>query len=319
MRCRIRVHPFEPVVSHMAAQKNVDLVVVGADGSWQSQRAVEAATREASRRGAALLVLTVARGEGMAVGLADLRRFEENALESARAISKRAVSLAEVTDPTVPLQAAVLSSVEAPELAAVIERARLLVLGGHGRRGQAAFSVGSTSGDLARRFKTPVLLPRLDPAPEQPGVARPAEVHVGVSGRGDESELLRLAATEAAQRDSVLRVIRAVPTPHPGQRLGHEQDETWRAVRAVPECEAVPCQVEVVQDDPTTALLSRCAPDDVLVVGTRGGGTLAGLVHGSVARGVLDGLLCDVIVVPPEARVAASRHASTSADPLQIG
>jgi hypothetical protein len=40
----------------MAALKNVDLVVVGADGSWQSQSAVEAATKEAARRGAALLV-----------------------------------------------------------------------------------------------------------------------------------------------------------------------------------------------------------------------------------------------------------------------
>jgi nucleotide-binding universal stress UspA family protein len=65
-----------------------------------------------------------------------------------------------------------------------------------------------------------------------------------------------------------------------------------------------------------TALLARCAPDDLLVVGTRGGGTLAGLVQGSVARGVLDGLLCDVIVVPPGAREAAD---APSGDAVQVG
>ena len=71
----------------------------------------------------------------------------------------------------------------------------------------------------------------------------------------------------------------------------------------------LPSRAELVElvpewgDEPVVALLARCGPEDVLVVGTRGGGTLAGLIHASVARGVLDGLPCEVIVVPPGARV----------------
>jgi nucleotide-binding universal stress UspA family protein len=302
----------------MAARKNVDLVVVGADGSWQSQKAVAAATREAARNGTNLLVLTIARGEGMPAGLADLRRFEENTMESALATSKRAVMVAESTDRSVPVELAVLQSVDAPALDAVIEHARLLVLGGHGRRGQAAFSIGSTSGDLVRRFRTPVLLPRVEPVTERSAVTRHAEVHVGLSGLRDESDLLRLAAAEAASRGSSLRVIRAAPTSHPGQRMHHEMEETWRAVRSVPECAAVPFHVEVVQEEPVAALLGRCASEDLLVVGTRGGGRLAGLISGSVARGVLDGLVCDVMVVPPGARTGHPAEVTHTGDVLPI-
>ena len=304
------------VVSGMAAQQNVDLVVVGADGSWQSQRAVEAATREASRRGGTLLVLTVARGDGTAVGLAELRRLEESAVAAARAVSKRAVEAARATDSAVPVEAVVLTSLDAPELGAVLGRADLLVLGGHGRLGQAAFSLGSTSGELARRLRAPVLLPRIDAPPRGPSVDRSAEVHLGLSGREPEGDLVRLAAREAARRGASLRVIRAVPSSHPGEGLQHEVEEVWETVRGVAAAASVPCQVEVVQDDPVTALLARCAPDDLLVVGTRGGGTLAGLVQGSVARGVLDGLLCDVIVVPPGARDVAK---APSASAVQVG
>jgi nucleotide-binding universal stress UspA family protein len=300
----------------MAAQQNVDLVVVGADGSWQSQRAVESAAREAARRRGTLLVLTVARGDGTAVGLAELRRLEESAVQAARAVSKRAVEAARATDSTVPVEAVVVASLDAPELAAILQRADLLVLGGHGRLGQAAFSLGSISGELARRLRAPVLLPRIDPPPETPTIHRSAEVHVGLSGRGAEGDLVRLAAREAAQRGASLRVIRAVPRSQPGEGLQREVQEIWETVRGVAVSASVPCQVEVVQDDPVTALLARCAPDDLLVVGTRGGGTLAGLVQGSVARGVLDGLLCDVIVVPPGAREAAD---APSGDAVQVG
>lgn len=289
----------------MAGQKNLDVIVVGCDGSWQSQKAVESATREASRRGTSLVLLSVARGKGAAAGLSDVRRWEGDAVESARAIVKRAALVAEATSNDVPPEAVVVRSIDAPALEGLIGRTQLLVLGGHGRGGQAAFSVGTVSGDLARRFRTPILLPRLDGATRKSDpYERQPEVHVGLSGRGDESELLRLAAAEAWLRGCALRVIRAVPSSHPGQRLRHELEDTWRTVRSVPECDSVPCHVDVVQDDPVSALLGRCAPDDVLVVGTRGGGTLAGLVHGSVARGVLDGLGCDAIVVPPGVRTS---------------
>ena len=60
-------------------------------------------------------------------------------------------------------------------------------------------------------------------------------------------------------------------------------------------------KVVVDVDHPVAALLAHAGPHDLLVVGTEGGGRLAGLISGSVARGVLDGMPCDVLVVPPTA------------------
>ena len=55
--------------------------------------------------------------------------------------------------------------------------------------------------------------------------------------------------------------------------------------------------------------MTRALPDDLMVVGTRGEGRLAGLIAGSVCRGVLDAMPCDVMVVPP-ALVAAAAGAT---------
>ena len=55
----------------------------------------------------------------------------------------------------------------------------------------------------------------------------------------------------------------------------------------------------VTQEPAVHALVTRALPDDLLVVGTRGEGRLAGLIAGSVCRGVLDAMPCDVMVVPP--------------------
>jgi nucleotide-binding universal stress UspA family protein len=51
------------------------------------------------------------------------------------------------------------------------------------------------------------------------------------------------------------------------------------------------------QQDPVSALLDRVAPGDLLVLGTRGGGRLAGLIPTAVSRAVLDAMPCDLLVV----------------------
>lgn len=61
--------------------------------------------------------------------------------------------------------------------------------------------------------------------------------------------------------------------------------------------------VKVVQGDPATALLnaSRREGTDLVVVGTQGANAVAQHLLGSVARKVLAGCKCDVLVVPPTA------------------
>lgn len=54
---------------------------------------------------------------------------------------------------------------------------------------------------------------------------------------------------------------------------------------------------ELVQNDPRTALLSAVGSDDLLVVGTRGRGGVAGLLLGSVATHCIRHAACPVLVV----------------------
>jgi nucleotide-binding universal stress UspA family protein len=130
-------------------------------------------------------------------------------------------------------------------------------------------------------------------------------VVVGVDGRGGEEELLSVAADEARSRGAGLVIVRAVRPGGTEDRLARPQvwDETWMAVHQAEQTADVSSRVVVAVDEPVRALLVECGSDDLLVVGTRGEGRLAGLVGGSVARGVIDAGLCDVVVVPPGAHV----------------
>jgi nucleotide-binding universal stress UspA family protein len=292
----------------MAVLNALNTVVVGCDDSWQSHAAVETATLEAARRHCPLVVLTVAYAEALRGGLAAMREREQDAAAAALATTQRAAEKASTTDNTVPVHIVVADSADDPKIAQVAERAELLVVGGHGARGQSAFSLGTISGELVRRFSVPVLVPRGEhPTSPGPWDGRPPQVLVGVSLSGDATQPLRAAARQAQLRGWPLRVVHTVPTSHPGQQLPHEQEAVWDAVHAVPECALVPCHVEVVQEATIAALTSRCGPRDLLVVGTRGGGTLAGLIERSVARGVLDASLCDVMVVPALRATGAKR------------
>ncbi|HEV7195326.1 MAG TPA: universal stress protein [Pedococcus sp.] len=301
----------------MTVSYPLNTVVVGCDDSWQSHAAVEAATLEAGRRHCSLVVLSVARADGLRGGLAAMRAWEQDAVAAATATAKRAAARANDTDGTVPVQIVVAGSVDDAQVADAARRADLLVVGGYGSRGQAAFSLGTISGELVRRFGTPVLVPRRERA-TAPGSwhDRPPEVLVGISPARGATQPLRAAARQALLRGWSLAVVHTVPTTHPGQRLHHEQQAVWDAVRAVPECASVPCRVEVVQEATVAALVSRCGPRDLLVVSTRGGGTLAGLIAGSVARGVLDASVGDVMVVPALAGTSPGDVADDSANVL---
>lgn len=297
----------------MAVSNPVTTVVVGCDGSWQSQAAVEAATLEAGRRHCPLVLLSVARTDGLHGGLVAMRQGEHDAVVAATATAKRAAERALATDRAVPVQIVVARSVDDAQVADAARRAALLVVGGYGSRGQSAFSLSTTSGELVRRFGAPVLVPHRDSAAGAGSWDEPPEVLVGVNPSSGATQLLSAAAHQAKLRGWSLAVVHTVPTTHPGQRLHHEQQAVWDVVRAVPECALVPCHVEVIQGATIPTLLGRCGPRDLLVVSTRGGGTLAGLIEGSVARGVLDASVCDVLIVPAAADVGSDDAADTSA------
>jgi len=274
-----------------------DVVVAGCDGSWYSLRAVSVAVREAAARRAAVLLLAVARPT-TASRLMELRAAEAAEVARAVAIVKRAASLARVADPTVLVETLVVTSAEDPRMTALADRAFLLVLGSHGGGGQSAFSLASTSDELVHRLRVPVLVPGAEqrlPLPVTEQVR--TRVKVGWRPETDHPDLLRLAAREAALRETGLEVV-AASRGAARDTVDQTQHAVWRALRAIPECAAVPVHVVVLEAPALTALLLGARPGDLVVVGTRGGGTLAGLVRDSVARGVLDDAPCDVLVLP---------------------
>jgi nucleotide-binding universal stress UspA family protein len=61
-----------------------------------------------------------------------------------------------------------------------------------------------------------------------------------------------------------------------------------------------PVTVRQVYGDAAAALVAACADADLLVVGSRGRGSLEGLVLGSVSRACMAHVLCPVVVVRPQ-------------------
>ena len=285
-------------------------VVVGCDGSWQSRLALERAATEARRRGARLVVLGVAvpGRAGQVFSRGDWARVSNEAVQSARYVVTDACRRVSEAYPDVPVSTVVAESVKDREVAELGDLAELLVLGRRGAGGRGVFVLGSMSDELAQRFWCPLLICQDDPGsgPERPD--KVSSVVVGISSQHDADVILDLAAAEAQARACPLTIVRAQ-----GGHVGDRDpllDRVWQWLQARTDGQATPAvagagsqvptstpAVVVTKDEPVTALVNRVEQGDLLVVGTRGEGSLAGLIVGSVARGVLDRMPCDVLIV----------------------
>lgn len=144
-------------------------------------------------------------------------------------------------------------------------------------------------------------------------VAFEGGVAVGIDGSDSSVHALHCAAVEATCHNTVLHVLRAwsmrtVPRPSdcpPGAvptLVEYEKEALRRTeefVRAKLGEQSCPVEVHVVHAPPSQVLVqaSKCA--DMLVVGHRGRGGVAGLLLGSVAEQVVRQAHCPVLVVRP--------------------
>lgn len=292
-------------------------VVVGCDGSWESMEAVDVAVDEALRRRLPLVVLTIEDGPGRDVRhLGDWTRAAAEGADQAEATSRRALERIAGRVPVV--SAVTTATVQGSQLDALATRAVLLVVGRHGARGLGAFASGSMSEQLVRRLGCPVLVagPRATSAPGAAVGSPHPGVVVGVDDEPSAAVVLAVAVEAAQARGWALTVVYAAPRTDTelhvlAATVWDRHADLLLAGRSPDHSLA---RVVVAVDRPVAALLAHASGRDLVVVGTQGEGRLAGLIGGSVARGVLDAMPCDVLVVPPAAVQAyASGRLSRSA------
>ncbi len=291
-----------------------DLVIAGIDGSGSSLSAVEAAAREASLRGADLLLvhavtrLPILPGDASSASVAHMRAEAEYR--------------ARTTAPDVNVTSAVVGGKPSAVLTAQSYAAHLMVLGSRGLGGFTGLMVGSTAVHLAAHGACPLLVVRAGGASKGPVV-------LAVDGSHADAGAVRFAFTEAALRKADLLALHAwtpwsAPMPPPPDRTmphaaaagalaEHEACLLSEAIAGrrgdFPDVNVV-CRT--VRRTARTALIDASRTAQLLVVGARGHGGFAGLLLGSVSQALLHHAQCPVAVVKAAARPTAP---SATTDP----
>src|SRR6188508_446229 len=147
-------------------------------------------------------------------------------------------------------------------------------------------------------------------------------VVAGVDGSDHGREALRFALSEAALRGARVTAVRAWSIPPltttgvgimPAYQVVRDglaegtAAELAQSVEEASSAASVEVEVEVVQGDAAGALVERSAGAALVVVGSRGRGSVAGPLLGSVSQGVLHHAECPVAVVHKAERALGSR------------
>ncbi|WP_037070388.1 universal stress protein [Pseudonocardia acaciae] len=280
-------------------------IVVGVDGSRTALDAVRWAAEEARRRGLAVrLVCAFAWADALPLE-AELaaRDYRTMLMATLRArVNEAAAAVAELA-PEIRVEKEVVAGYPVQALRAESERAALLVLGGRGAGGVLGLLVGSVATAMAGHAACPVVVVR---EPADSSAILP--VVVGVDGSphseaavafGYEAASLRGVPLVAAHTWSDLLFDPQVAPMMDWDTIVTREREVL-AERLAGWAEKFP-DVEVrrvvVRDRPAHTLLEQAAHAQLLVVGSRGRGQLAGLVLGSVSHAVLHNAPCPVAVV----------------------
>jgi nucleotide-binding universal stress UspA family protein len=282
-------------------------VVVGVDGSEQAVRAVRWGAAEAARRHVPLrLVSAFAWSTPPEVGHPDLRdRYRELLLERAEISLGAAVRLAEREAQGIEVDDQLLVGPPGAVLWSKARRAELVVVGDRGRTRLGGLLAGSVAAELAARACCPVVVVR---GPERdPDVAARLPVVVGVDGAASDPAI-SFAVEAAVARHVPLVAVHtwSVPLIDPAaaplldleaveadaRELLDTQLDAWAEKHPDLAVERV-----VVRDRSARQLLARSAAAQLVVVGSRGRGPLAGLVLGSVGNALVHTADCPVAVV----------------------
>jgi len=146
------------------------------------------------------------------------------------------------------------------------------------------------------------------------------EIVVGVDGSGAAADVLSWAASEAALRGAVLRVISVTQSPTTWMDMGEALGGAVSATMSDADLETVsmaaidqalgratlPAHVEVIKDarlgHPGDVLVRACVEAELLVVGSSGRGDIGSVLLGSVGLHCVHHAPCPVVVIPTKSR-----------------
>lgn len=292
-------------------------IVVGADDSEGSDRAVTWAAREAAATAATLRIVSVwsvpallwPAAAGYAyIDPADLRVGAVAILDRARALAINAAR-----GSTLPVEITDVQGGVAEQLLAQAAGADLLVVGTRGHGGFARLVLGSVATTCAHHTTVPLAVINADAAPADAG-----EIIVGVDDSPGGRSALRWAAAEAGRVGAVLRVVHGWEIPvAPGDEtlaMGWDPDLEKAAQEGLERLVAEELdgtsprpviEVSAVLLSASEALISESESASLLVVGSRGRGGFRGLLLGSVSQHCLHHSACPLVIVPIDVPVDA--------------
>ncbi|MHC3469860.1 universal stress protein [Streptomyces sp. 7R007] len=283
-------------------------LVVGADGSEPSLRAVDWAADEAVLRGVPLKVVYASlweRYEGHSLA-EDLGKPSEDVM--AQDVVDAAVARARRRHADLAVTGEVL--VEEPEYALVREsrNASALVVGTRGRSGIAELLLGSVSLTVAAHADCPVVVLR-GSHDNRAAAQTHGRVLLAVGEGGEQAAAVRFACAEAARRGVPLEAVRAWRCPahestdHPLMAGEPARLHEERAAKALEEAlidapEDLRVDRRTVEGHARRVLVDASHHADLLVVGAKRRPGHTGLQLGRVAHAVLHHAACPVAVVP---------------------
>lgn len=285
-------------------------VVVGIDGSDSAMAAARWGAVESLRRNAPLRLMTAFPWTGDVVvanqALGEQYRGELQA--RAEQHMADAVAAAERAVPDRPVASSVVVGYPIGTLGEEARHAQLLVLGSRGLGGVTGLLIGSVAVALAADAACPVAVVRgEDRDPLSPG-----PVVLGVDDSPVSDAAIAFAFEAAATRGAPLVAVHAWLEHFYDAQIALLVDSTsieehYRSTLAnrlagwAQKYPDVALTQDVARDAPARALVERSRDAQLVVVGSRGRGNLAGLVLGSVSHAVLQRSHCTVAVVRPHA------------------
>ncbi len=282
-------------------------IVVGVDGSPQSNTAVEWAAREAAMRGSRLTLVHVLTDPSAAVWM-DVPVPEDywrGQRERAQALLKEANHIARNAVPigdTIAIDEEFASGHPVSALVDLSKDAERIVVGSRGLGGVQRVLLGSVSTGLAHHAHCPVVVIHNEHPPKDDTVRSP--VVVGIDGSPASERAVEIAFDEASRRGVDLIALHTWLTSTDDfigsgwSKVRAQADETL-AERLAGFQERYPdvaVRRVVKMDNPARELLELAESAQLLVVGSHGRGGIAGLILGSVSSMVVQAARIPVIV-----------------------